>query len=59
MKKKIRKLVLSHETLGILESPQLRDAFGAWGTMETECCASWQPCSVVNCHTDTTPVRSA
>ena len=59
MKKKVRKLVLSHETLGILENPQLQAAYGAWGTMETECCATMQPCSVVHCHTDTTPVRSA
>lgn len=60
MKKKIaRKLTLAKETLQRLDTPQLQDAFGAYGTMETQCCPSMQPCSVGTCHTDTSPIESA
>jgi hypothetical protein len=57
VKKTLKKLALSRETLGTLDNPRLREALGAWGTMETECCATWQPCSNANCYTDTTPTR--
>jgi hypothetical protein len=59
MKKKIKKLALAKETINSLDNPGLREAFGGWGTMETECCASMQPCSLVNCFPDTRPVPSA
>ena len=60
MKKKIaRKLTLAKETLQRLDTPQLQDALGGYGTMETQCCATMQPCSIGTCHTDTSPIRDA
>jgi hypothetical protein len=58
MKKRIKRLALTKETISSLDNPGLEKAFGGWGTIETECCASMQPCSIVNCHTDTSPVPS-
>jgi hypothetical protein len=60
LKKKIaRKLVLAKETLKVLDSPDLRGAMGAYGTMETQCCATMMPCSNASCHTNTDPIESA
>lgn len=59
MKKKMKKLHLAKETIAHLDNPELLRAHGGFGTMETECCPSMQPCSVINCYTDTRPVPSA
>ena len=48
-KKTAKKLSLSRETIGRLTSPDLQDAFGAWGTIETECCNSKNECSMISC----------
>lgn len=40
MRKKTMKLNLSKETVTILARTSLADVKGAWGTIETECCAS-------------------
>lgn len=51
MKKKTSgKLTLSKETIGLLSSPVLREAVGAWGTMETQCCNTMNQCSMISCH---------
>ncbi|HEX3530191.1 MAG TPA: hypothetical protein VH988_24285 [Thermoanaerobaculia bacterium] len=50
MKKKTsRKLMLSRETIGLLGSPDLKEALGAYGTMETQCCNTMDQCSVMSC----------
>lgn len=50
MKKRMsRKLVLAKETLQNLDAPQLQDALGRYGTMETQCCATMLPCTVGGC----------
>ncbi|HEX2223443.1 MAG TPA: hypothetical protein VHN15_04470 [Thermoanaerobaculia bacterium] len=59
MKKNVKRLVLSRETIVALEAPTLREAAGGYGTIETQCCATMQPCSVGTCHSDTTPIREA
>lgn len=58
-KKTARKLVLAKETITVLDNQDLRGAMGAYGTMETQCCASMMPCSNATCHTDTSPIQSA
>ncbi len=49
-KKTTRKLVLAKETLKVLDNLTLRDALGAYGTMETQCCATMLPCTIGGCH---------
>ncbi|HJX27316.1 MAG TPA: class I lanthipeptide [Thermoanaerobaculia bacterium] len=58
-KKTARKLVLAKETITVLDSQDIRAAMGAYGTMETQCCATMMPCSNASCHTDTSPIQSA
>lgn len=48
-KKTARRLTLSRETIGVLGSPDLREALGAYGTMETQCCDTMRQCSVMSC----------
>jgi hypothetical protein len=50
MKKNARKLTLSRETIVLLSSPEIKEAFGAYGTMETQCCNTMNQCSVMSCH---------
>jgi hypothetical protein len=45
-KKTAKKLALAKETLKMLDAPHLQDVLGRYGTMETQCCASWLPCSI-------------
>lgn len=59
MKKSVKRLVLSRETIGSLEGPALQGAAGGYGTMETQCCPTMMPCSAASCHSDTTPVSIA
>ena len=50
VKKKIaKKLSLSRETIGRLSAPELRDALGAYGTIETQCCNTRNECSMISC----------
>jgi hypothetical protein len=49
VKKSLKKLTLSRETLGHLDDPAVRDARGAYGTIETACCDTMRQCSVMSC----------
>lgn len=55
MKKSVKKLSLAKDTVASMES--LQQVAGGYGTIETQCCATMQPCSVGTCHSDTTPIR--
>jgi hypothetical protein len=49
VKKSLRKLALSRETLVHLDDSKVRDARGAYGTFETACCDTMRQCSVMSC----------
>ena len=41
--------MLSRETIVLLGSPDLKEALGAYGTMETQCCNTMDQCTVMSC----------